>query len=95
MFWRAYVDRREYVGTLDRPNRVLETYRSWRVDSRNANRYCGWGQVAGLFGDDARHLTQPFCEIDARRTGVSSSLFRTFARARDAAERAPGVPPAR
>ena len=28
MFWRAYVDRREYVGTIDRNRIGLETYRS-------------------------------------------------------------------
>ena len=37
--------RREYVGTLHRPNRILDTYRSYESETKRKNRYCGW--VAG------------------------------------------------
>ena len=46
MFWRAYVDLREYVGTVQSPNRILETYPSSR--ERTVNRSL---EQVGAFGE--------------------------------------------
>ena len=67
MFWSAYVDRRESVGTVQSPNRVLETYRELRVENDTGARYYDCSDI---------HYVRGTAADGSYYVGVTNDRFR-------------------